>query len=230
MKAKIIWNKTKKWAEKSSSEIKDFLQGKGIKIVKKKPDFTVVLGGDGTILYHKKELEGIVFAVGGPKSFVCQCTCENWKEILLGFISRPAYQERMLLEAEFRKKRHIAINDVALLSQRHEMLTVSVDIGGDEYCVDADGVVVSTPTGSTAYAYAAGGPVIESSLELFNIVPVAPDKRLFDPVVVSSSHKLVLKPHAPAHLIIDGGSHIKVKKGEKITISKSRKKIKFAVK
>lgn len=230
MKAKIIWNKTKKWAANASSEVTGFLKEKGVKIVKKKPDFTVVIGGDGTILYHKDELEGTIFAIGSQRSFVCQCSCENWRDCLEAFLSKPKYQERMLLEAKSRNKKYAAINDVALLSQHHEMLRVSVDVGGDEYCFDADGVVVSTPTGSTAYAYAAGGPVIEPTLELFNIVPVAPDKRLFDPVVVSSSHKIVLKAYNPAHLIVDGGKPIKLKKGEKVTLSKSRKKIKFAVK
>ncbi|MBD3398185.1 hypothetical protein GF412_03265 [Candidatus Micrarchaeota archaeon] len=229
MKAKIIWNKTKKWAIKASSEVKDFLKEKGVKVVKKKPDFTIVIGGDGTILYHKDELEGAIFGIGSPKSFVCQCTCENWKECLGDFVSKPKYEERMLMEVKFRKKKYATINDVALLSQRHEMLTVSVEIDKDEYCFDADGAVISTPTGSTAYAYAAGGPVIEPTLELFNIVPIAPDKRLFDPVVVSPSHKIILKAYNPAHLILDGGKLLNVKKGEKIIVQKSRKKIKFAV-
>ena len=230
MKAKILSNSTKKWAVKTAGEVKAFLKTKGVKIVKSKPDFTIVIGGDGTILYYKKKLEGPVFAIGSKKSFVCQCLAENWKGNLSRFLSKPNYEERMLIEVKHKNKNHTSINDLALLSQQHEMLTISVDIGGDEYCFDADGIVVSTPTGSTAYAYAAGGSIIEPTLEVFNIVPVAPDKRLFDPVVVSASHKLVITPYNPAHLIVDGGKPLKVKKGEKITITKSRKKIKFAVK
>ena len=230
MKAKILWNTTKKWAAKTAGEVKTFLKLKGVKLVKTKSDFTIVIGGDGTILYNKEKLEGPVFAIGSKKSFVCQCLAENWKGNLSRFLSKPNYEERMLLEVKHKNKNHTSINDLALLSQQHEMLTISVDIGGDEYCFDADGIVVSTPTGSTAYAYAAGGSIIEPTLEVFNIVPVAPDKRLFDPVVVSASHKLVLTPYNPAHLIVDGGKPLKVKKGEKITITKSRKKIKFAVK
>ncbi|MCP4647976.1 MAG: NAD(+)/NADH kinase, partial [bacterium] len=216
-------------ATKTAGEVKTFLTAKGVKLVKSKPDFTIVIGGDGTILYHKEKLEGPVFAIGSKKSFVCQCLAENWKDGLSSFLSKPNYEERMLLEVKHKNKKYTAINDLALLSQQHEMLTLSVDIGGDEYCFDADGIVVSTPTGSTAYAYASGGSVIEPTLEIFNIVPVAPDKRLFDPVVVSASHKLVLTPYNPAHFIVDGGKPMKVKKGEKITITKSRKKIKFAV-
>ncbi len=229
MKAKLLWNTTKKWAVKTAGEVKAFLKIKKVKLVNRKPDFTIVIGGDGTILYNKEKLEGPVFAIGSKKSFVCQCLAENWKDGLSRFLSKPNYEERILLEVKHRNKKHTAINDIALLSPQHEMLTISVDIGGDEYCFDADGIVVSTPTGSTAYAYAAGGSIIEPTLEVFNIVPVAPDKRLFDPVVVSASHKLVITPYNPAHFIVDGEKPLKVKKGEKITITKSKKKIKFAV-
>ena len=229
MKAKILWNTTKKWTAKTAGEVKTFLKLKGVKLVNRKVDFTIVIGGDGTILYNKEKLEGPVFAIGSKKSFVCQCLAENWKDGLSRFISKPNYEERMLIEVKYKNKKHTAINDIALLSQHHEMLTISIDIGGDEYCFDADGIVVSTPTGSTAYAYASGGSIIEPTLEVFNIVPVAPDKRLFDPVVVSASHRLVLTPYHSSHLIVDGGKILKAKKGEKITITKSRKKIKFAV-
>ena len=229
MKAKILWNTTKKWTAKTAGEVKSFLKLKGVKLVNRKSDFTIVIGGDGTILYNKEKLEGPVFAIGSKKSFVCQCLAENWKDGLSRFLSKPNYDERMLIEIKHKNKKHTAINDLALLSLQHEMLTISIDIGGDEYCFDADGLVVSTPTGSTAYAYAAGGSIIEPTLEVFNIVPVAPDKRLFDPVVVSASHRLVLTPYHPAHFIVDGEKPLKVKKGEKITITKSRKKIKFAV-
>ena len=135
----------------------------------------------------------------------------------------------MLLQVQFRKKKFLAINDVAMLSKFHEVLTISINIGGDEYCFDADGVVVSTPTGSTAYAYAAGGPVVEPTLEVLSIVPIAPDKRLFDPVIVSAEHKVSLSSDTPSNIVIDGGKPLQVKKGEKVTVTKAKKKIKFAI-
>lgn len=229
MKAKVIWNSTKNWAVKAAEEVKAFLKENNVKVVKSRPDFTVVVGGDGTIIYHREKLEGPVFGIGSEKSFICQATRDEWKEPLSALISKPAYEERMMLEIVHRKKKYAALNDAALMSRNHDVVTVSVAISGDEYCFDADGVVVSSPTGSTAYAYSAGGPVIEPSMEAMGIVPVAPDKRLFDPVVVGPSNKIFLSSLNPAHLVIDGKKEIKVKKGEKVRISRHRKSMKFAV-
>ncbi len=230
MKAKIFHNPTKKWAGAISKEIRAFLGNMGITESKAKADFTVIVGGDGTILYNRDKLEGPVFGIGSSKSFICQCTRENWKEALAGFLKSPAYEERIMLSISVGKKKYTALNDVAILSKAHEVLSLSVDIGQDSCTFDADGVVLSTPTGSTAYAYAAGGPVIEPTLEVFSLVPVAPDKRLFDPMVISSSHKVVLSSSSPAHLVIDGEKPLPLKKGEEVKVTKNSKKILFAVK
>ncbi|MFP3949761.1 MAG: NAD(+)/NADH kinase [Candidatus Micrarchaeia archaeon] len=229
MKVKVIWNSTKKWAIKAAEEVKSFLKQKKIRVVKSRPDFTIVIGGDGTIIYHREKLEGLVFGIGSEKSFICQSTRDNWREVLSALVSKPSYEERMMLEIIHRKKKYTALNDGALMSRNHDVITVSVGINGDEYCFDADGVVVSSPTGSTAYAYSAGGPVIEPSIEAIGIVPVAPDKRLFDPVVVGPTHRIFLSSPNPAHLVIDGKKEIKLKKGEKVRVSRHRKTMKFAV-
>lgn len=230
MKVKIFHNPTKKWAGNISREIRGFLKEKGIGEAKSKVDFTIVVGGDGTILYNRDKLEGPVFGVGSDKSFICQCTRENWKLALTSFLKSPAYEERIMLSISAGKKKYTALNDIAILSKAHEVLSLSVDIGQDSCTFDADGVVLSTPTGSTAYAYAAGGPVIEPTLEVFSLVPVAPDKRLFDPMVISSSHKVVLSSATPAHLVIDGEKPILLKKGEDVKVTRHSKKILFAVK
>jgi len=230
MKAKILWNSKKKWAVNLSRELDAFLKKKKVKTVKKNADFTVVIGGDGTILYNKDKFEGPVLAIGSKKSFVCQCSNEDWEQPVAQFISNPKYEERVMLQVQFRKKKFLAINDVAMLSKFHKVLTISVDIGGDEYCFDADGVVVSTPTGSTAYAYAAGGPVMEPTLEALSIVPIAPDKRLFDPVIVSAGHRISLSSGTQAHIVIDGGKTLPGKKRRKgYNNQRLRKKIKFAI-
>lgn len=230
MKARIFHNAKKKWAASLAREVGAFLKQKGVGVVAHKADFTVVIGGDGTILYNRDKLEGAVFGIGSKRSFICQCTKENWEEALSGFISKPAYEERMMLSVSAGKKKYSALNDVAILSRAHEVLTLVVDIGQDSCAFDADGVVLSTPTGSTAYAYAAGGPVIEPTLEVFSLVPVAPDKRLFDPMVISSSHKVAISSESPAHMVIDGEKPILLKKGEVVRISKNNKKILFAIK
>jgi NAD+ kinase len=230
MRARIFHNAKKKWAVALAREVGAFLKQKGIGAGAKKADFTVVIGGDGTILYNRDKLEGAVFGIGSKRSFICQCTKENWEEALSSFIAKPAFEERMMLSVLVGKKKYSALNDVAILSRAHEVLTLAVDIGQDSCTFDADGVVLSTPTGSTAYAYAAGGPVIEPTLEVFSLVPVAPDKRLFDPMVISSSHKVAISSQSPAHMVIDGEKPILLKRGEVVKISRNSRKILFAVK
>lgn len=230
MRARIFHNAKKKWAASLAREVDAFLKQKGVKAGAKKADFSVVIGGDGTILYNRDSLEGAVFGIGSKRSFICQCTKENWKEALSSFIARPAYEERMMLLVSAGRKKYSALNDVAILSKAHEVLSLSVDIGQDSCTFNADGVVLSTPTGSTAYAYAAGGPVIEPTLDVFSLVPVAPDKRLFDPMVISSSHKVAISSATAAHLVIDGEKPISLGKGEVVRISRNSRKILFAVK
>lgn len=230
MKAKVLWNSTKKWATALAPRIKEFLKGKGVSIAGKKADFTIVAGGDGTILFNREKLEGPVFAIGSTSSHICQCTEENWEHALSQFLTNPRYEERIMLDARHRGKAYTAINDIAVLSANHRVLTLKVGIGSGECCFDADGVVVSTPTGSTAYAYAAGGPVIEPTLEVLSIVPVAPDKKMFDPLVISASNKSYVSPGTDAHLIIDGGKPILMRKGERVEIKKTKRKLLFAIK
>lgn len=230
MKAKMLWNTTKKWAVELAPQVKRFLSEKGVKVVSSKADFTIIIGGDGTILYYKEKIEGPVFAIGSRRSFICQCTSENWMHSLPRFLSRPSYEERMVLGIKAGGKAYSAINDAAILSKSHQMVELSVDVGGDVCVFNADGVVVSTPTGSTAYAYSAGGPVIEPTLQVMGIVPVCPDKRLFDPLVVSASHKVAVSASSPARLVIDGAAPLSLRKGEKVLISRRSSGILFAVK
>lgn len=228
MKAKVLHNPKKDWAVKVAKEVKEFLKGNKLDVVSSKADFTIVIGGDGTIFFNKKNLEGPVFGIGGERSFICACTKGNWEEALSAFITNPSTEERVTLSVKFKGKEYRAINDAAILSREHEMLSISIGIEGQDCPFEGDGLIVSTPTGSTAYAYSSGGPVIEQTLPVFELVPVAPYKRLFDPMVVSSSHTIAITANTDSHLVIDGEPPINVKKGEKISISRHKENFLFA--
>ena len=228
MKAKVLHNPKKDWAVKVSKDVNEFLKGKGAQLVSSKADFTVVIGGDGTIFFNKKHLEGAVFGIGGERSFICACTKENWEDALSAFLSNPSTEQRVALCVKFKGKEYRALNDAAILSREHEMLSVSIGIEGQDCPFVGDGLIVSTPTGSTAYAYSSGGPVIEQTLPVFELVPVAPYKRLFDPMVISSTHEIILTANTDSHLVIDGEPPINVKKGEKVKISRHKENFLFA--
>lgn len=229
MKAKVLSNPKKEWAAKLAPKVKDFLKKNKVEVVSKGADFTVVIGGDGTIFFYKKELEGPVLGIGGNRSFICPCTEENWEECLSSYLSSPRSERRVALLIKAGGKEYRAINDAAILSKLHEMLVISLEIDGEGCPYEGDGIIVSTPTGSTAYAYSSGGPVIEQSLCVFEIVPVAPYKRLFDPMVVGASREISITPEKDAHLVIDGEAPIQVKKGERVRISRHTDDFLYAI-
>ncbi len=230
MKAKIVYNKTKKWAAKSAKEVQSFLRTKKVKTVNKGADFTIVIGGDGTMLYHKKKLEGAVLGIGSKKSYVCQCRKENWKGKLSRFLKKPRYEERITLSVSVGgRKKDSAVNDVALLSPDHGMLPVKVTVDGNSCKMEGDGILVATPTGSTAYCYSCGGAMMEGALDALQIVSVASHRRMFDPLVVLGSRRITLVSGTPAHLVVDGQRTMKLKAGAKVLLQANRERMKFAV-
>ena len=229
MKAKILHNRKKDWAVKIAKQVSDFLKASKVQEVPKGADLTIVIGGDGTILYYKNELEGAIFGIGSESSHICQSRSENWKPRLQSFLKNPRAEERILLSVSLEGKEiAFAINDAAFLSRDHNMLHISVDVGGSECAYPGDGLVVSTPTGSTAYAYSAGGVAMDESLDAIELVPLAPFKRAFDPMVISAQREIRISTGEPCHLLIDGQQLFQLKEKTPVTIRKHKRKLAFA--
>ncbi len=229
MKAKVLCNKTKEWAVKTAKEVSAFLKSAKAQEVQNGADLTIVIGGDGTILYYKNDLEGAIFGIGSERSHICQSHADTWKPRLESFLKNPRAEERILLSVSMGGKEiAFAINDAAFLSRDHNMLHVSVDIGGSESIFPGDGLIVSTPTGSTAYAYSAGGAAMDESLEAIEIVPLAPFKRAFDPIIISAQREIKVSTEEPSHLLIDGQQLFQLKEKTPVTIRKHKRKLAFA--
>lgn len=229
MKAKILHNKTKDWAAKAAKEVSAFLKSAKVQEVPKGADFTIVIGGDGTILYNKNELEGAVFGIGSDLSHICQSHVDTWRPRLESFLRNPRAEERVLLSVFLDGKEiAFAINDAAFLSRDHNMLHVSIEIENSTASFPGDGLIVSTPTGSTAYAYSAGGPTLDESLDAIGLVPLAPFKRSFSPMVISAQREIRVSTEEPCHLLIDGQQLFQLKGNAPVTIRKHKRKLAFA--
>lgn len=203
----------------------------------------LTLGGDGTLLRGARLLDGHAVPILGVNmgrlGFLTCCPAEQLETSLMRF-ARGDYtvESRMLLRASVmegnRRERAswLALNDVAIHKggfARVVPLRVAVD---DELIATyaADGVVISTPTGSTAYSLSAGGPVVVPTLETIIVTPVSAHTLAIRPVVLSASSKVTVQAEgAPEELLItvDGQVGTTFQAGETLSVSKAASAIKI---
>lgn len=206
-------------------------------------DALLTLGGDGTLLRGARMLDGCEVPILGVNmgrlGFLTCCPREELQHSLMRF-ARGDYtiESRMMLRASvLGADRHerdtwMALNDVAVHKggfARVVALRVSVD---DELIASyaADGVVISTPTGSTAYSLSAGGPVVVPTLETLIVTPVSPHTLAIRSMVVSASSRITVQADgAPEELMItvDGQAGTKFGPGETLSVGRSAKSTKI---
>ena len=138
-------------------------------------------------------------------------------------------ESRMGLSASWNdKEKRFAINDIVLQKEtRGGLASIEVCIGDEAIGrYRSDGVIVTTPTGSTAYAYAAGGPVMHPAMDIACVLPICPQNRMNIPLVVDLDKpvKLIIR-QGTMRLLADGVDYGTVRKGEKIYIKKADKKL-----
>ena len=230
-KAKIIYKNTLENAKEYANEIADKLGCKSAPIGNLPDDASlyIVIGGDGTILKcarHASRLDIPVFGFNMGR---------------LGFLSQAALSEadtviQKLKNGEFRIEERlmltdsngdIALNDIVLKNTNCTGTSqIELIINNKQVCSYlADGLIVSTPTGSTAYNLSAGGAVIAPEIECITIVPICAHTLSARPIVISADETIEIKFHSPSEFqIISDGKALKVQK-EKVIIKKYDKRI-----
>jgi NAD+ kinase len=197
-----------------------------------KADLAVVVGGDGTMLAVTRRLARFdVPLIGinqGRLGFLTDIPLARMEVTLEGMLAgRYVEERRTLLDATVTRhrgppERALAVNDVVMnRGAGGSMIECAVEIDGrDAYAMRADGVIVATPTGSTAYALSAGGPIIEPNVAAFALVPVAPHALTHRPVVLADSSTITIRvlhgKDAAVHC--DGQEHFPVSEGESVTV------------
>jgi NAD+ kinase len=204
-----------------------------------KIDLLIVLGGDGTLLSAARALGGHkvpILAVNlGGLGFLTSVTLDELYPLLEQVLAgKHRTSERMMLDAEIFHNGHsimrqCALNDaVANKGALARMLDFDVYIDGSHVGrYRADGLIVSTPTGSTAYSLAAGGPIIDPAIHAFVITPICPHMLTNRPLVIPDTAKIDLDFSAaeePVYVTLDGqiGSHLKTNDRVRITKSANR--------
>ena len=204
----------------------------------KKVDIVVVFGGDGTLLNAaRKYLNYDIPILGinmGNVGFLTDISTDNFektiKEVLDG---NYKIEERDLVSAKFGKNHLYGLNEVVIHSGAYaQLMRYRLNVNDRVvYEQRSDGLIIATPTGSTAYALSAGGPIIHPSLDVWTILPMLPQSLSSRPFVISTDEKVEIDlfdgPNENAKICVDGQDDIDIPYGEKILISKMEKTLKL---
>ncbi|MFO7979297.1 MAG: NAD(+)/NADH kinase [Candidatus Aminicenantes bacterium] len=195
-------------------------------------DMVVVLGGDGTMLSisHLAAKAGVpVMGVNmGSLGFLTEVPLDEMfltiEEYLKGNDSIVSH--RQMLEVCQRGETSLCLNDIVInKGALARMIRCEIWINEMKIAVPRlDGIIISTPTGSTAYSLSAGGPIIQPHIPAVIIAPICPHTLTFRPMVISSESKVTIKVLSggeKTYLTLDGQRGNLIKKNEKVEITNS---------
>jgi NAD+ kinase len=199
-------------------------------------DLAIVLGGDGTMLNIARTLAPhgvpLVGVNQGRLGFLTDISLETMQQTIADMLDGKYITEaRMLLTARvLREEREIesslALNEVAVhRDSASNMIEFEVRIDGEYlYNQRADGLIVATPTGSTAYALSSGGPILHPALDVIELVPVCPHTLSNRPIVVKSTSiieiAVLMHRASSVRMRFDSHSHFDLKEGDRIEITR----------
>lgn len=198
-------------------------------------DLIIIFGGDGTYLRWMRQLYGArgVFLgvnLGGTLGFLTEHDSNELQKYLrIFFAGRYKLNERILLDVNVvRKKKSVkkmhALNEV-VISQHDLARLISLDLAMDGQRITtylADGMIVATPTGSTAYSLSAGGPIVYPSLHSFVITPISPHLLANRPIVIPDDREVTADiSDEKTGLTVDGQESFPILPGDRLIIRKA---------
>ena len=220
--------------DKTSSDINE---------MKNKCDIAFIIGGDGTLLRSAQELAIANIPICGINrgrlGFLVDISPNHIEENLESILSNNyTVDERISLIGTVLRNgkeisKNISFNDVVVHSKDAvRMIEMDTTLNGEKlYTVNADGLVVSTRTGSTAYSLSSGGPILEPTMEALVMVPICPHLLSNRPIVINMNStveiKLSDKSHTNASVTFDGQINVPIEANDTIRISKGEVTLKL---
>lgn len=198
--------------------------------------FVIVLGGDGTLLSAARAIGGReipLFAVNlGGLGFLTAISQEDlYPELERALRGKHRIGHRRMLACELLRgeatvSRYEALNDIVVTKTAVSgMIDLATHVDNHFVCsYKADGLVVSTPTGSTAYSLSAGGPIVFPTVPALAITPICPHMLTYRPVIVPDTAVIQVLSNAPdeaAYLNIDGQSGEPLRRGDRVVCRRS---------
>lgn len=205
-------------------------------------DCVIVLGGDGTLLNTARsvaEEKVPLFGINlGQLGFLTEVEVKDTISTLEKLIAGEyLVEERMMLQASVRRdgevfEKFICLNDAVITKGAFARLIRLKTYVNDEYVetYPADGLIVATPTGSTAYSLSAGGPLVTPNLELMIVTPICPHTLYARPLVIDASNTVkvvLLSEQGEIMLTLDGQYGFSLLPGDEVVIEKAPYKTKL---
>ena len=201
-------------------------------------DLIISLGGDGTMLISAKEaIRGNipVLAVNmGSLGYLAEVKPQDAVKMMQDYENgNYKLEERSFLEVRYEDNIFYGLNELVITKGGHEAHLIQVEVYSNDIFVNkyrADGIIVATPTGSTAYSLSAGGSIVHPGLNALTITPLAPQSLTARPIIVNGCEVLSFKATSrddAVHLNIDGNQWFQIQKGDLVSARISDKKVKI---
>ena len=206
VRAAVFANRKKPQAASLKHEVEGFLRAQGVAL-SGKPQLVVTIGGDGTVLYHKKHYGTPYFAIGSNTSFICQSTFANWRGKLARVLRRLKSEGRLMLECSIDgQKMPLSLNEIGIRNPEPRVLSLHLAAGKRHHAFRADGLLFCTPTGSPAYCYSCGGKQMATGGLRYQAVAISPFRRTFAPLILARGARCTLRLSGEerAQFFIDG--------------------------
>jgi NAD+ kinase len=210
----MVVHEGKSGAVEIASELRNFFERRGIEVGDDGVDLVVSLGGDGTMLRaaqvaHAQDAPLIGVNLGALGYLTEVDAGKEQDAIESIFEGRFEIEERVMLRCAIEGEDIVAVNEALVeRSSRYRLVRLQVRIGGERLTAfNADGVLVATPTGSTAYALSAGGPIVSPKAQCLVVVPVSAHMIFSRPFVLSAEEVVEItvdEASGDAYLSLDG--------------------------
>ncbi len=240
----IITNQNKDESLETTHRIKNYIEAKGgVCIVdanhgqiSQGTDCILVLGGDGTLMravreWHSWNIPFLGINMG-TLGYLTEAEISNIEESLDALINGPTYvEERMMLQGTLNgKMQDIALNDIVVTRfGAPHLIQMKIYVNGELLnTYHADGVIVSTPTGSTAYNLSAGGPILEPTSSMIVVTPICSHALNTSSIVLSADDEITIEIGEGRHgrveqigVSFDGENNVEVHVGDRLVIRKA---------
>src|SRR5216110_3233400 len=229
--------------ENDTAKIAKQKAGGSIVQIAQRSDLIVVLGGDGTILnvvaMAGKNLKPIFGINVGSLGFLTCVNSSAYREAVDAIVSgRISYSKRALLSVELRTNKRVlstvhALNDaVVSRGDLSRLIKLNAKVNGEALTeFNADGLIIATPRGSTAYSLSAGGPILEPESGVLVITPICPHVLTNRSIIVSEKSTIEVEasePDYPVYLTVDGREPLRIAKDATVQIRKAKKTLQLA--